>query len=235
MKTTIFGLALIGQQLHCSALILSAWLICRGLSGPFSLKICSIQRTDWDFLKLETLKKNILPVCWMLVNPFYIIWPQKIEYVLSYPGRCFRPEACFYGLFLPSGGWELWRDQILRLSWRLNSGILRDWIANGCFSMGRMVKTGWCPTEPHLAAGGTLQALGFRGFSWSLRLPKHEDCCWALRVPPLTEMWCSAESPETFPPLVPCLRWRNATFPQTGKMFSSVTQIPENNALESKG
>lgn len=57
----------------------------------------------------------------MLVNPFYTIRPQKVEYVLSYAGRCFQQEVCFYGLFLPSGGWGLWRDQILRLVWRLNS------------------------------------------------------------------------------------------------------------------
>lgn len=99
MKTTIFGLALIGQQLHCSAPVLSVWLICRGLSGPFSLKICPIQRTDWDFLKLETLKKNSLSVCWVLDNPFSTTWPQKVEYVLSYAGNCFLPEACFYRLF----------------------------------------------------------------------------------------------------------------------------------------
>lgn len=75
-----------------------------------------------------------------------------------------------------------------------------------------------------------LASLGFRGFSWSLRFPKHEDFCWALRVPPLTEMWCSAQSLETFSPLVPCyLGCRNATSPQNGKMFSSVTQIPGSN------
>lgn len=37
----------------------------------------------------------------MLVNTFYTTLPQKVEYVLSYAGRCFQPEMCFYGLFLP--------------------------------------------------------------------------------------------------------------------------------------
>lgn len=172
MKTTIFGLALIGQQLRCSALILSVWLIFRGLSGPFSLKMSSIQRTDWNFLKLETQKVNSLSVCWILVNHFYTTWPQKVLYMLSYAGRCFQPEACFYGLFFPFWWWGLWKDEVLMLSCRLNSGILRDWIADGCFNMGIMVKTGWCHSLPHLASWWYLASLGFQRIFLVFEIPK---------------------------------------------------------------